>query len=406
MKLVNNKDKCCGCGLCALKCPKKAIEMKEDKYGFVYPYIDEDKCINCGICKKVCNYKKNIQSDFNKETFVVVAKDDETLKTTASGGAFTAIASSFIENGGVVFGCSLEQENEKFKVMHIKVDNVKDLDKLKGSKYVQSDINNIYMQIMDELNNGKKVLFSGTPCQVSAIKAFTKNHEHLYTVGLICHGGSSNKMFNDFIDFLNKKNGIKIINFIFRDKTKGWGLFAKITYKKNKKVNTKIIPCIYLSYYQMFIDSLTYRDNCYTCPFASENRVEDITLGDYWGIEYVHPEYLQNKLIDSKKGVSCLIVNSYKGKNLLDNCNRKMNILSSTFDKAKSYNKNLYEPSIINSKRKEILDIYSTKDYFAVNKWYKKNNMKKIFIRSIWFKLPYVLKVLIKRIIKTTKKRE
>ena len=146
--IVNEKDKCCGCGLCAIKCPKNAIEMREDEFGFVYPYINQDKCINCGICKKVCAYNNDsVENKFEKKVYGAVSKDDKILNSTASGGVFTSIATEFIKQNGVVFGCSLEKENNKFIVKHIKVDNLDDLEKLKGSKYVQSDITNIFKEI-------------------------------------------------------------------------------------------------------------------------------------------------------------------------------------------------------------------------------------------------------------------
>lgn len=401
LKLVNEKHNCCGCGLCAIECPKKAITMKEDEYGFIYPYIDETKCINCNVCKKVCNYKTSPNNDFSKKAYVAFAKEDRVLSTTASGGAFTALAESFLKNGGVVFGCSLESCDKGFEVKHIKVDNEKELEKLKGSKYIQSDITKIYSEVKDELNKGKKVLFSGTPCQISAIKAFTHQHENLYTIGIICHGGPSNRMFNDFINFLETKKKIKINNFVFRDKTKGWGLYAKIYYLKNNKPKSKIIPYTFLSYYQLFIDAVTYRENCFSCHFASANRVEDITLGDFWGIEYEHPEYIKNKLVDSKKGISCLIVNSYKGENLLSTYSNEIVLLESSFDKMKKHNKNLYEPSVLNPKREELLHLYVSDGYSAVDSWQKKNNKIKTVIRSIWLKIPYDIRLIIKTCVKS-----
>ena len=392
--IVNEKDKCCGCGLCAIKCPKNAIEMREDEFGFVYPYINQDKCINCGICKKVCAYNNDsVENKFEKKVYGAVSKDDKILNSTASGGVFTSIATEFIKQNGVVFGCSLEKENNKFIVKHIKVDNLDDLEKLKGSKYVQSDITNIFKEIKDCLKDNKKVLFSGTPCQVAAIKKFTNNPDNLFTIDIICHGVPNNKMFNDYIDYENKKNNIVIEDFKFRDKSKGWGLNYSYTIKGKKIVK----PSFKSSYYQMFLDSITYRKNCYSCPYANSNRVGDITIGDYWGIEKEHPEYIHSKIFDCKKGISCLIVNSVKGEKAIKDYPNEIRILESNLKKVKLHNSQLNMPSKYNYNRDVVLNIYLKEDYKSVNKWYRKYKGIYYLLKLLWYKIPYKIRTIIKK---------
>ena len=390
--IVNEKDKCCGCGLCAIKCPKNAIEMREDEFGFVYPYINQDKCINCGICKKVCAYNNDsVENKFEKKVYGAVSKDDKILNSTASGGVFTSIATEFIKQNGVVFGCSLEKENNKFIVKHIKVDNLDDLEKLKGSKYVQSDITNIFKEIKDCLKDNKKVLFSGTPCQVAAIKKFTNNPDNLFTIDIICHGVPSNKMFNDYIEYENKKKNIIIEDFKFRDKSKGWGLNYSYIFG-NKKI---VKPSFKSSYYQLFLDSKIYRENCYSCPYANENRISDITIGDYWGIEKEHPE-LTNK-IDFLKGVSCIIVNTEKGLKMIDSYNQNLTKYNSNFEKVKMHNNQLNKPSHINNDRNIILDKYKKYGFKEVNNYYWKKSLIKIAIKNIYYKITNNIKERIKK---------
>lgn len=386
-KLVNDKIKCCGCGLCSFKCPKHAITMKEDEYGFIYPYIDKTKCINCGICKKVCQYdKKNNEISYNIKTYAAFSNDSKILNSTASGGIFTSIAKSFIEDNGVVFGCSLIKENNDFIVKHIKVDKIKDLEKLKGSKYVQSDITNIYEEILKELKEGKKVLFSGTPCQVASIKSIV-NSSCLYTIDIICHGVPSNKMFNDYINFLNETKNIRIYNYKFRDKKKGWGLYYCYYYYDLKKEKYSYVcePAFKSSYYQMFLDSYTYRENCYNCPYANDRRVGDITIGDYWGIVIEHPELISSDGIKPEKGVSCIIVNSIKGEYLLNYYNNNFVIYYSDYNKVKKHNHQLNHSSRKPIYSEIFMNKYKDKGYSSIDKCYKVNNYFKNILKEIWY---------------------
>lgn len=400
-ELVNEKEICCGCGLCAAKCPKNAIEMKEDEYGFVFPYINKDKCIDCGLCKKVCAYnKKNDDNKFEKITYAAFSNDNEILNTTASGGIFTSIAKEFINQTGIVFGCSLEKENNKFIVKHIKVDKINDLEKLKGSKYVQSDITNIYKEIKECLKENKKVLFSGTPCQVAAIKQFTNNPDNLFTIDIICHGVPSNELFNNYINYINKKNNIEINDFKFRVKDKGWGLYYYYyNYYDNKKKkffeSTK--PAFKSSYYQLFLDSYTYRENCYRCPYANDKRTGDITIGDYWGIDIEHPELINERIINPEKGVSCIVVNSIKGKKLLNSFASNIDLYESDLKKIKNHNHQLNNPSKKHNNREILLKDYKEYGYQSIENYYKNNKKIRKIVKNIWYKIPYKIRKKLKK---------
>ncbi len=400
-KLVNNdKSKCSGCGLCSTRCPKNAIKMQEDEYGFLYAFIDEKKCINCGICKKICPYNKINANTFKKKVFVSNSNNEQVLNTTASGGVFTSIATSFIKNDGVVFGSTLQNENNSFVVKHVKITSIDELEKLKGSKYVQSDISNIYPELKEELDKNKKVLFSGTPCQIAAVKKFCNDSNNLYTIDIICHGVPSNKLFNDYINYVNKKENIEIKNYKFRVKDKGWGLYYFYcdffdVKTKNKKV--KVRPAIDSSYYQLFLDSYTYRKNCYSCPFANDNRISDVTIGDFWGIEKEHKELIKNKKINIKKGVSCIIVNTEKGMNLLENNKDNIILFESNFQKVRKYNHQLDHPCKMPNDRELILKKYEEKGYKEVDKYYKNKYKLKRIAKRIWYKIPYTIRKIIKK---------
>lgn len=392
-RLFKDKSNCCGCGACANICPKKAIDMVEDEYGFKYPQINSTICIDCGLCKKNCSYQNKIELSTNKETYVAVSKDSRVLNNSASGGIFAQIAINFIKNRGIVYGCSMERINKTLVPMHIRVDNIEELEKLQGSKYVQSDMNNIYLLIREDLNNGKKVLFSGTPCQVAAIKQFLKKEEKnkLFTLDIICHGVPSKKMFQDYITYLEQSKKITVQSFTFRDKTKEWGLYAKIKYMDSKKrEKEKIIESHFSSYYQLFLDADIYRDNCYSCKYAGKDRAGDISIGDYWGINKEHPEYLKgnNGEIEEKKGVSCVLVNSEIGKELIKQYSNGILIKESEFFKAARRNKQLNRPSEEKETRKEFLDVYKERGYEGLEKKYIKKIGIKKYLYYIWQMIP------------------
>lgn len=390
MELINNKRECCGCAACYSICPQKAIEMVEDEYGYVYPKIDKNKCIDCGLCKKNCVFQ-NKEKYLNepKKTYVASSRNSELLHNSASGGVFATIAIKFLDEHGSVYGAALEEKEEYFKVKHVRVLKKEDLVKLQGSKYVQSDMMNIYSLIKRDLEDGRKVLFSGTPCQVNALKGFLKfkDYENLYTIDIICHGVPSNKMFNSFIKMLEKKEKGKIIDFKFRDKTKKWGLNASITIKKKDKTIKKITEAFNLSYYQLFLDSQIYRENCYNCPYAGKLRTGDITIGDYWKIEKEHPNYIN--MLDIEKGVSCIIVNNDKGEKMISEFLNNFVLLDSKFEKVQYHNKQLIHPSVMKKERSKILKLYSKRGYECVDEYYFKKNFIKNLIKKIFYKIPF-----------------
>ncbi len=358
INLFQDKKDCCACAACLNICPKQAIIMQKDEYGFLYPQIDKSKCIKCGLCLKICAFQNSKLKTIPIKTYAAQS-DNTDLKKSASGGIFASIATNVLKDGGVVYGAAMETENDKLIVRHIAVDNEINLIKLQGSKYIQSSIGKIYQDIKEKLNDKRLVLFSGTPCQVDGLNSYLgKKYDNLITIDIICHGVPNNQMFQDYIAVLEDKYKDKIIDFKFRDKTKGWGLTAK---GYTAKGYTAIIPANVSSYYYMFLKSYIYRDSCYSCKYACKNRCGDITIGDYWGIEKAHPKVLkQNKYgLDYINGISCLIINTEQGIKILEKYKSDLKLLESDFEKAAKENGQLNRPSKCNfEKRLTVLKLY------------------------------------------------
>ena len=306
MKILENMNGCTGCNACFNACPKSAIEMVSNDEGFWYPEIDENKCIDCGLCKKVCPINNAKYDNFAEPECYAVMGDDELRKKSSSGGAFSYFAENILKQNGVVCGAAFAED---WSVRHIIVDNSEDLQKLRGSKYVQSNTTDCYKRIKEYLNNDVKVLFSGTSCQVAGLKSFLgKEYNNLYCVDIICHGVPSPKVFQKALK--EKVEGENIENISFRDKMFGWTTTYYINVKTDKSNNVytgKNFPHVY-----SFLKNCNLRLCCGDCKFNRLPRQGDITIGDFWGVD----DYNQN--LNDGKGTSVVVINSEKGKNLFE----------------------------------------------------------------------------------------
>lgn len=236
-----------------------------------------------------------------KKVICCKLKNYENLMSSQSGGAFTAIATAFLNSGAIVYGCGMGENNQ---VLYKRIDSIEKLNDIKGSKYVQAKIDNTFNEIENDLVLGKIVLFSGTPCYVMAVRRYfsTKNLlDNLFTVDLICHGVPSPKVYNSYLQYLEKKKKAKIKKFVFRDKKSGgWHKpIEKIVYENGKTEYRE-------GYTQLFYTNLPLRKSCGKCPFSSIKRCGDFTVGDYWGVQEIYPEF------DDNKGVSLLFLNNYR----------------------------------------------------------------------------------------------
>lgn len=306
MEEVVHRTKCTGCSACANKCPQNAIMMKENIEGFIEPVIDENKCINCGICKRICPVLNTKKNDSVNECYIAFAKQEDMWKEASSGGLFPAMANYVLNENGIVIGAAFDKNNE---LRHIAVTNKEELYKLKGSKYIQSDLGNIFKYIKDNVEN-KKVLFVGVPCQVAGLKAYlNKEYENLICIDLICHGVPSPNLFKKYIEELEKEKNDELLSYNFRDKITGWDMYSNTAIFRNSNVIS-----IYSKndYMRLFLADVALRESCFNCNFKLGNKYSDITLGDFWGVNKYYPEMY------NRNGVSAVIVNTNKGKYVFD----------------------------------------------------------------------------------------
>ena len=361
---------CCGCSGCEQICPKNCISMKPDSEGFLYPEVDESICIECGICIKHCPILTDVSRCNIPKVYAAKYKDRGSTFKSTSGGLFIPIAKSVLSMGGVVFGCAYD---ENLVAKHIKVETEDELYRLQSSKYVQSDTRGIYKQVKTELQNGKEVLFSGTGCQAAGLRSFLgKDYGNLLITDIVCHGVPSPKLFKNYIDYMGKKLGGTLTSYNFRSKEKrGWDLY----YKAENGQKSKSDYGFFDPYYSAFLYCKTYRESCYECKFANKNRVSDITLADYWGIQKFHPEFFD------ENGVSLVLVNTEKGKKYLEKIKDKLEIIESDYNKASVMNANLVHPSKRPSCRDSIYDGFDCgnfETYAKTNLAFKINPKTKI----------------------------
>ena len=386
--LFDEKKDCCACGACLNICPKQAITMVQDEYGFMYPQIDETKCIRCGLCKTVCSFQNKKETNVPVDAYAAISKDQNILQTSSSGGIFAEIAKYVLSMNGIVFGAALQED---FSVRHIKVDSLENLKLLQGSKYTQSNTFQTFKECLAALKENKLVLFSGTPCQIAGLKGFLrKDYDNLITVDIVCHGVPNNGMLQQYLHLQEEKYNCKISDFKFRDKNNGWGINGSALMNGKKKTIWQSSS----SYLYYFTKGEIYRDSCYSCKYTCKNRPGDITLGDFWGIEKQHSDWIKRKDIDSKKGISAVISNSEKGSKIL----KKINVVKipSSFEKISVGNTQLRTPSKC-TKRDELFELYKENGWSAVEDRYKKNIGIRYYSSQIKSLLPDNLKMALKK---------
>lgn len=368
MELFKEKSDCCGCTACMNICPKSAISMQTDEKGFKYPVIDNNKCIECGACKRVCAFQNGIDNKSRnlENIFVYAAKNssDNIRKTSASGGAFTPISDYVLENNGLVVGAVFE---EGFNVKHTTVTTKEEREKIKGSKYVQSNLGFIFKDVKKNLVNNKLVLFTGTPCQVAALRKYlNKDYENLILCDIICHGVPSPLIFKDYLDSQKKKYKKNIKSVCFRDKQMKWTSQAvSITFEDNSKY---IKPHGEDEYRIMFTKDYLLRPSCFECKYPNLNRPSDITIGDFWGIHKVMPDFADDM------GVSLILVNTPKGEKIFNSVKDKFVLKES--NKTDCLQRNLQQPSKKPEKYNEFWKEYSAKGYRYVAKKYSSQGIK------------------------------
>lgn len=337
---IVDRKLCSGCGACYNLCPVNAISMVEDNEGFKYPVIDEEKCTNCGLCTKSCPVANpKYENEKEPKCFAYMA-NDEIRKNSASGGAFAQLANLFIQDGGYVVGVVYTKD---WGAEHIVSNKVEDIARMQSSKYFQSDMTQCYKQIKQILEEDKKVLFSGTPCQVAGLKAFLrKDYDDLYCLDLICHGVPSRKVFKKYLDETYGQENVKEYNFRSKEKN-GWGSTTRVAFKDERIID---IDKFEDKYYEIFIKNIISRKSCSFCPFSKIQRQGDLSIGDFWGIN----DY--NKKFNDKKGTSVILCNNNKGSYLLNLLGNSSKLLKETPLKyALNKNPNIYKASTIHKNR-------------------------------------------------------
>lgn len=311
---IKNKYDCCGCSACIRICPKKCISLKEDNEGFLYPSVNSSDCINCHFCERICPII-NVSSPPKEICVYAMMNSDEQIRMeSSSGGIFTLLAQKIIKEGGVVFGAKF---NEKWEVIHGFTETIDGLSKFRGSKYVQSEMGNCFDEAKKFLNEGRKVLFSGTPCQIAGLLSYLKKrYDTLLTVDFVCHGVPSPRVWKLYLNAICKKTfhrvkttEISTIN--FRSKNTSWRNFSFLAVQKGGRLllNEQHRKNAYM---QGFLNNLYLRPSCHECKFKRFQSQSDLTLADFWGVEKYYPE------MNDDKGISLVFTsNSYLKKLLL-----------------------------------------------------------------------------------------
>lgn len=339
---INDKRDCSGCTACASICPVKCIEMKSDEEGFVYPVVDKSRCINCGLCEKTCPIiNRKADAKIEPRAYACINNDLAVRMNSSSGGVFSLLAEYILKNDGVVFGASFD---ENFVVRHTFVEREEDLNKLRVSKYVQSDMGEMFKKAKEFLDGGRMVLFTGTACQIAGLKSFLKrDYENLFTQDLICHGVPSPLVWKKYVELRRLEGNSTIKSISFRDKHYSWVFFSMcFKFANNETYRKRYLGDPMLN---IFLLNKCLRPSCHACVFKTITRQSDVTLADFWGINSVLPE------INDKKGVSLVLIQSEKGQKLFDEIKSGMTYKEVNFKHAIIHNKMYYKSALKNPVR-------------------------------------------------------
>lgn len=382
--MVQHSD-CIGCQACVDFCPQKAISFQYDKWGEGRAVINASLCNNCGLCELRCPSLNNKFNAAQKTVFAAYSINNR--HTGSSGGMFYELASKFIDDGGVVFGAAFD---ENLKLVHKKATNVSDLMKLCKSKYLHSDMQGIYNEIADCLKTGLNVMFVGTPCQVSAVKnVFAEKYEaQLLLIDFLCHGTGTQKCFDMCIKAEEKKQNGKIVDFIFRAKSRRAGHCFKYKLLRKDKEKTVAGYPFEFPYYYSFLKYKIFNEACYECQYARQERVGDITLGDFWGIR----KY--NKKLKDHQGISMLSVNTHKGYQVIETIRDDCVLYEHPIENASSNNEAFHSrvSSQCHQLKQELATILETEGEKALVEALRCKQIKKeliyaktpSFIKRIW----------------------
>ena len=360
---LKRKEDCCGCGACFDACTKEAIVWNTDDEGFSYPQVDASRCVNCGLCNKVCPIENSVFINQYNEGFLpkvigAYHKNEDIRFTSTSGGAFWGLAEEWVRNGGYVAGAVFYNH---FNVKHIVTNKIEELKRIKGSKYCQSDARDTYRTIAKLLKNGERVLATGLPCHMAALRQYLRNeYDNLLIVDIICQSVPSPLLFEKYIDYLENKYNSKVV--VYHPKNKemgGWHHFSFKAYFENGQIyhqcNDLYTSIAFSNGYIMS------RHSCYECHFKHMPQPSDLTIGDFWGIDKI------DNAFDSPKGVSKIMVNNQKGLNYLKSLNcfeeREYDLQSSVYENKKAESQIVSIEHCDESKRRKFVQNLKEKNF-------------------------------------------
>lgn len=353
MKEITKNDNCTGCTACVNICPQNCLMMKADAQGFLYPTIQyPEKCIDCNLCAKVCPLNRDQMYTISgemTEAYAAYSLDDGLREESSSGGMFSEIAQIVLRAGGVVYGATY---SEDFRIIHVCVESYAELEKLRGAKYAQSDLNYVFSEVEKKLEAGQAVLFSGTPCQIAGLKSFLKrDYDNLLTVDIVCHGVPSPAAWKQYVLFRAKNDcdGKLPQKINLRSKVTGWSKYRYSNvydYPGGKKYVQWGGEDLYM---KLFVHDYINRKSCETCHFKGFQRISDITLGDFWGIWDEVPE------MDDDKGTSLILIHSQKGKSYFHALDKKICYKKVTLEQAVAQNPSILQSSSAKPEREAVL---------------------------------------------------
>lgn len=379
---IKNPIDCCGCTACESICAHNAITMKEDEEGFLYPVLNVSSCVECGLCNNVCpivSRKSSRLSPTYKKIYAIRNKNKNTLLKSSSGGAFSLIAKYIIDHGGYVVGAIY---NENMIVCHTITNDMAGVEKMRGSKYSQSNMGNTFRDVKKLLRNGEFVLFTGTPCQVDGLKKFLrKDYKNLLTMDVVCHAVPSPKIFNEYLQYVEKRLNKRIVNLIMRDKQKhGWSHIFSYRYIFNDGTE-KCDPLWIKNWGTIYFSRLIDRPSCHHCLYTNYSRCSDITVADFWDDKKLRKD------IYSNYGTSLFIVNTQSGSEVFDEIKDTCYYWDIT--KNESYQPCLETPTIANPLRMDFWIFYKKNGFIKT--------YNKFFDDSIYIKIKKVIKIIIGR---------
>ena len=331
--MIDIGNKCCGCGNCAAVCPKHCIEMKADTKGFLHPIIDEDACIHCGKCERTCPVlNANAKRAEDTAFFAAINNNKADRAAGSSGGFFPVLAEYVLEHNGVVFGAAFNEDAHHLR--HVFIAKKEDLKVLRGSKYVQSDLEQSIARAEGFLKAGRQVLFTGTPCQIAALYAFLeKPYSNLITMDVICHGVASPLLWRKYTEELEVRNKSKMRTAAFRDKKYGWRAFSMCISFQNGKTYRQFFKQD--PFGKAFLSNLMLRPSCFECSFKTIQRPSDFTAGDFWGNGKLMP--------DDDYGISLILIHSEQGKRIWKDISKCFECMELSKECAVKGNTPLYE---------------------------------------------------------------